>query len=174
MRHLKYFNDSNLRYNTFEDIVAHLPLEIRELLEGLKDLRERPDYHPEANAYEHVKKVTERLIPTDDPDLVMAAIFHDIGKVVKNIGKSKEGWPTSPKHPDFAAEMVDKYRDWIWWFGANPDNVKFLCKHHMTFHHDLPKMRKKHPTRREIESSALYNKLELFSRADDMINDFKI
>jgi len=102
----------------------------------------------------------------------MAAIFHDIGKVVKNIGTEKTGWPSAPKHPDFAAEMVDKYRDWIWWFGANPENVKFLCKHHMTFHHDLPKMRKNHPTRREIESSSLYDKLELFSRADDMLNDF--
>jgi len=145
MKHLKFFNNTNLRYNTFQEIIKHLPEEIRNLLEGLKRLRERPDYHPEANAYEHVKKVTERLIPTDDPDLVM---------------------------PDFAAEMVDKYRDWIWWFGANPENVKFLCKHHMIFHHDLPKMRKNHPTRREIESSSLYNKLELFSRADDMLNDF--
>jgi len=174
MKHLKYFGESNLRYNTFEDILKHLPDEVRHLLYGLKKLRERPDYHPEENAFEHVRIVTERLLKTDDPDLVMAAIFHDIGKLAMNIGNSKEGWPTAPKHPEFGAEMVDKYRDWIWWFGANPDNVKFLVKYHMKFHHDLPKMRKNHPIKREIESSSLYHKLELFSKADNMLYNFNI
>jgi len=47
MKYLKFFNNTNLRYNTFQEIVDHLPEEIRNLLEGLKDLRERPDYHPE-------------------------------------------------------------------------------------------------------------------------------
>lgn len=172
MKHLKFFGDSNCRYKFFDEIVENLPEEIHKLLMDLKTLRERPDYHPEESVYEHIKIVTERLLQTDDPDLVLTAIFHDIGKLVKNIGNGPSGWPTAPNHPKFAGDMVDKHRDWIWWFGANPDNVKWLCLNHMKFN-EYSKMSKKNTTRREIASSPLFNKLVLFNSADKMLNDFK-
>lgn len=172
MKHLKFFGDSNCRYKTFDEIVKNLPKEMHNLLMNLKTLRERPDYHPEENVYEHIKIVTERLLQTDDPDLVMTAIFHDIGKLVKNIGIGPSGWPTAPAHPLYAGDMVDTHRDWIWWFGANPDNVKWLCLNHMKFK-EYSKMSKKNATRKELASSPLFNKLALFNSADKMLNDFK-
>lgn len=172
MKYLKFFGDSNCRYKTFDEIVDNLPDEIYELLIQLKTLRERPDYHPEESVYEHIKIVTERLLQTNDPDLVMTGIFHDIGKFVKNIKVDHTTWPTAPDHPKYAADMVDKHRDWIWWYGANPDNVRWLCLNHMKFK-GYEKMNKKTPARLDIASSPIYNKLVIFDKADRMLTDFK-
>lgn len=172
MKHLKFFGDSNCRYKTFEEILHNLPEDVRVHLIDLKSLRERPDYHPEESVFEHIKIVTERLLQTDDPDLVMTGIFHDIGKLVKNVGDSRTGWPTAPDHPKYAADMIDIHRDWIWWFGANPDNVRWLSLNHMKFK-GYNKMNKKTPSRHEIASSPIYNKLVVFDNADRMLTDFK-
>jgi len=173
MKHFKYFGDSDLRYNTFDEIVEHLPSEIKQMLLDLKTLRERPDHHPEPNTFEHIKIVVNRLLQTKDPDLVLTGIFHDICKLTTNRGHPKTGWPSAPDHPDCAAEMVDTHRDWIWWFGANPDNVKWLCQHHMAIK-QITTMRRNNSKKIEMKQSPLWDKLITFSKADDMNNEFKI
>ena len=69
------------RFKTFEELVALAPQDIKDELERLKTYKEDNRYHPESSAYEHIKIVTTRLITTGDIDLIMAGVFHDIGKL---------------------------------------------------------------------------------------------
>src|ERR1017187_7287193 len=86
---------------TFEYIVNHAPKEITDRLEELKAHRERPDFHPEESCYLHIKRVTERCIKTDNADLIMTEILHDIMKKdtakINPTGHKMAGYPTDRK-----------------------------------------------------------------------------
>lgn len=159
---------------TFAEILQNAPRFVLRKLEQLKFLRERPDYHPEKSAFEHIRIVTERLITTKDPDLIMAGIFHDLGKLECVKENPKTGYPTSPGHDAWAADLVEKdkeCREWIISFGANPDVVAEICKEHMRVK-GIGEMR---PAKQEaIRQSPIWPKLEIFTRADDMLKDFTI
>jgi hypothetical protein len=171
MKHLKYFGGGECKWKTFDEIISNAPSEVQQHIEELKTLRERPDHHPEESCWHHVKIVLERCLLIGDPDLVMTALFHDIGKVKTNIGHPKTGWPSAPDHPDYAAEMVDKHSHWIYMFGATPAHVKWLCLNHMKAKR-VSEMRPNSSSRREMEASPLYDKLMLFTQADNMTADF--
>ncbi len=126
---------------TFQEIIATAPRPISRRLEQLKFLRERPDYHPESSAFEHIKIVTERLIPTGDMNLTMAGIMHDICKFDTVKMNEKTGWPTSPGHDDAARDLIydNGYdgimvRAWLKSNGADFEKVAGIAKNHMRFH----------------------------------------
>ena len=83
---------------TFETLLESAPAGTIERLETLKGFRERPDYHPEESAYIHIKIVTNRLIQTGNPDLIVSGILHDICKLETAKINTKNGFPTSPGH----------------------------------------------------------------------------
>lgn len=66
---------------TFENIIEKLPIKFLKKLNLLKELRERPDFHPEKSCFEHIKIVTNRAIKFGDNNLIMAGILHDIHKL---------------------------------------------------------------------------------------------
>lgn len=157
---------------TFEEITKRLPSEYKKKLTQLKFLRERPDFHPEPSAYHHIQIVTERLFSTDDPVLVMTGILHDIFKFDCVRINDKTGFPTSPGHDKFAAEALkndNSLREFCESFGADPDEVAYMCEQHMRVK-GIGVMRPKKAE--ELRNNPLFKKLEIFTQADDMLNDF--
>ena len=53
--------------------------------------------------------------------------------------------------------------------GADPDEVAYLCDQHMRVK-GIDVMRPKKAE--ELKSNPLFKKLQIFTRADDMLNDF--
>jgi len=163
---------------TFTDLIADAPKPILRKLEQLKFLRERPDFHPEPSAFEHIKIVTERLIPTGDMDLIMAGILHDICKFDTVKMNEKTGWPTSPGHDQAAFDLIVNNSDIINWIndkGGFMPNVAHICKAHMRFH-QLGDMR---DSKREVQIAewtrlGICDKLQIFGAADNMIEDFDL
>lgn len=157
---------------TFESIIEFAPHIIKRKLEQLKFLRERPDYHPEPSAYEHIKIVTERLIPTGNRNLIMTGVLHDISKFDTVRMNEKTGWPTSPGHDKAASDLIlnnMQVMSWINAFGANPITVASLCEHHMRIH-EFHKMR---PSKQEaMRQMPIFSDLQIFGRADNMLNEF--
>jgi hypothetical protein len=157
---------------SFQDILQNAPRFVLRKLEQLKFLRERPDFHPEKSAFEHIRIVTERLMTTGDPDLVMAGVFHDLGKFECVRENPKTGYPTSPGHDAWAADLVARdteCRKWIESFGADPDTVAEICREHMRVK-GVSEMR---PSKQEaVKSSPAWPKLQVFTMADDMLNEF--
>jgi|ERR1035437_8046737 hypothetical protein len=166
--------DRLFRPMTFIEIIARLPPHILEQLNNLKNLREREDFHPEENTFEHIRIVTERLIPIGDPDLICTAIFHDIFKLLCVKTNEKTGKPTSPGHDKFAAELLiqdESVREFCKSLGANPDNVAWLCLQHMRVK-GIDEM--KQSKQDDLRNSILFHKLETFTRADNMLKDFTV
>lgn len=162
----------------FTDIIQTAPHIILRKLEQLKFLRERPDFHPEPSAFHHIQIVTDRLIPTGNPNLIMAGILHDIAKFDTVRQNPKTGFPTSPGHDDVAFQLIIdnmQVRAFCTQNDANPDIVALICKNHMRFH-QLGDMR---PVKRDKQiqdwnDQGIFDLLQIFGAADNMLADFDI
>jgi hypothetical protein len=163
---------------TFREIIQTAPHIMQRKLEQLKFLRERPDYHPEPSAFHHIEIVTNRLIPTGNPDLIMAGILHDICKFDTVRENPKTGFPTSPGHDDAAFQLVmenNQVRAFCVQNSANPDIVANICKAHMRFH-QLGQMR---PVKRDKQiqdwtDQGIFDLLKIFGAADNMLAEFDL
>ena len=163
---------------TFEEFVEILPYSVKRKLEQLKFLRERPDFHPEKSAYEHIRIVTERLIQTNDVDLIMAGVFHDICKFDTVRENKKTGWPTSPGHDDAAYDFIvenNTNKLFITNYGGDYIKVALICKYHMRFH-QLSVMRDQKRLKQidEWKKMGIWEKLQFMGAADNMLVDFDI
>lgn len=162
----------------FQEIVKTSPHTVQRKLEQLKFLRERPDFHPEPSAFEHIKIVTERLIPTGDMNLVMAGILHDICKFDTVKMNEKTGWPTSPGHDDAAHDLIlndEKIQEWIRQNGGKTIHIANLCKFHMRFH-QLSDMRESKRTASidKWKDIGIWKDLQILGAADNMLAEFDI
>jgi hypothetical protein len=165
---------------TFTDLINHrdVPHIVLRKLEQLKFLRERPDFHPEPSAFHHIQIVTDRLSTVGDPNLTLAGILHDICKFDTVKMNEKTGFPTSPGHDQAAFDLVmnnNHVNTWIIHNGGNIKTVALICKNHMRFH-QLGGMR---PAKREAQiaewnDQGIFEKLQIFGAADNMLQDFDI
>ena len=163
---------------TFQQLISTAPPIVQSKLEELKTLRERPDYHPEPSTFHHIEIVTNRLIQTGDPDLIMAGILHDICKLDCKKINPKTGHPTSPGHDQAAFDLIftsSSIKDWIRNNGGDEVNVALICKGHMRFH-QLGDMRpfKREDQIQEWTDLGIFDKLKIFGAADNMLVEFDI
>lgn len=163
---------------TFKELIDTAPHIIKRKLEQLKFLRERPDFHPEPSAFHHIQIVTERVMQTGDMDLVLAGILHDICKFDTVRMNEKTGWPTSPGHDDAAHDLIinnDVIQNWVRENGGDLTKVAEICRHHMRFH-QLGDMRqaKKDKWIAEWTELGIWDKLQIFGAADNMVVDFDL
>lgn len=169
------------KFKTFDEILNVAPYHVRKMILDLKGLRERPDYHPEASAFEHVKIVTQRALDLPDHyefknELIAVGLFHDIGKRVcaKPNEKLTEKFgftpPTSPGHDKFGAEMARGNAEFITnVLGASVDIVEYICAQHMRIA-SFPNMKK---SKKEVYFKETYfPELCVFHAADDMLSNF--
>lgn len=162
----------------FEDYISTAPNCVKMKLSKCKELRERPDYHPEDSAYEHIKIVTERLIPTGDPNLILAGIYHDICKADTAKTNPKTGWPTCPGHDAAAFDFIAQQpgaRSWIKIKGGDDAIVAGICLNHMKFH-QLGTMResKRESYIQKWKDQGIWEYLQIFGAADNMLADFDL
>jgi len=163
---------------TFNEIIDSAPHVIKRKLEQLKFLRERPDFHPEPSAFAHIQIVTERLMQTGNPNLIMTGVLHDICKFDTVRMNLKSGWPTSPGHDTAALTLVMdnmQVRSFCVDNGADPDIVAQLCGAHMRFH-QLGDMRlsKSDAQITSWKAMGIWNMLQIMGAADNMIADFDL
>lgn len=156
----------------FEEIIEKLPKRVLDKLINLKNLRERPDYHPEDSCYEHIKIVYERLLVTNNPDLYISAIFHDICKLDCLSKNSKTGYPSSPGHDLKAFEYINNsslVKKFIISQGASVSNVSEICLYHMRIkNYEIMRESKK----KKLEELTNFENLLIFKKADDMLTEF--
>ena len=131
-------NESILRegelHLTPQKLVKNLPQELKELLFKQWGAKQNPEWHPEGNTLKHILVVIRRAYHhyPDDPNMVMAALFHDLGKIDTYKINPKTGQPTAYGHEDKSTDYVEQFRDWIESFeGTDVDEIKYLVKNHM-------------------------------------------
>ena len=157
---------------TFETLLQDAPQYVKELMEGLKGLRENPEYHPEKNVALHLEIVVNRLLDTKDIDLIVSGFLHDLFKL-KCMVINKKGQPSSPYHEVEIADYIrrsNEVQGFIVRQGANVETVLFICENHMRVKR-LGEMRDS--KRWALMKHELFPKLTLFTLADKMSNDWK-
>jgi len=147
-----------------------IPVELIDLIEKSKTTPQTLQYHPEKSVYNHILIVYNRCLQTNDMDMIMAAFFHDLGKVetTKQHPTKPDSWPAHG-HELVSTRLVEKYRVWIVQKGANFNNVHFIVKNHMRMHL-FSQMRKSKQD--ELSKHPCFEKLKLFAKFDDMINRY--
>jgi CRISPR/Cas system-associated endonuclease Cas3-HD len=128
----------------------------------LANVPQRIDFHPEGNTLKHVITVTRRAILTNDVDIILSAIFHDIGKD-DTLDFDVNGRPTAHGHEKISAKLVVKYRNLIKSLGGNPVVVFFIVKNHMRVKR-LNEMRKSKQNR--LKNHPHFSKLMKFTKID--------
>lgn len=153
---------------TFDQLIKNAPQIILDKLEDLKTLRENPQWHPEDNSYEHIKIVTERALGTNDPDLFLTGLLHDICKYDTHHINPKTGFPTSPGHELAAIRLMERNEDikmFISDLGGDFATVHYLVKEHMRVK-QIGVMRKSKVD--AIVNHPLYPYLACFTKFDSM------
>lgn len=154
---------------TFQEIIKDVPQIIKDKLESLKTLRERPDYHPEPSAFHHIEIVTNRLITTGNPNLICTGILHDICKLDTMRINPKTGHPTSPGHDKWASLLVKRnpeIKKWIIKMGGKVSTVADLCEQHMRIKQIDQMKASKQEKLREMD---IFPLLQKFTLADNML-----
>lgn len=120
--------------NSTEDLIRSLPLELKELLFKQWNAKQNPKWHPEGNSLKHILIVLKRAYRhyPNDPNMIMAALFHDLGKMDTYAINPKTGEPTAYGHENKSTEYLDQYRDWVESFDdIDFDEIKYLVRNHM-------------------------------------------
>lgn len=151
--------------STPKELISVLPLELKELLFKQWGAKQNPEWHPEGNTLKHILIVLKRAYHfyPDDPNMIMAALFHDLGKMETYDINPKTGKPTAYGHENVSTMYVNKFKDWISSFdGTDIEEIKYLVSNHMKVKPSTwDKMRdiKKEP----IQSHQSFDKLKGFT-----------
>jgi len=151
--------------SNYKELYNSMPTSLKELMFRQWDAKQNPKWHPEGNSLKHILIVIKRAYHhySDDPNMIMAALFHDLGKMDTYGINPKTGEPTAYGHEDKSEKYVEEYRDWIESFeGTDVDEIKYLVKNHMKIKPstwDVMKAAKKEP----ISSHPAFEKLRGFT-----------
>jgi len=120
--------------NTLKGLIQILPQELKEILFKQWHAKQNPKWHPEGNTLKHILIVLKRAYKnhSDNPNVILSALFHDLGKLDTYKIKPETGQPTAYGHEDVSADLVKRFHRWIEDFeGASSDIVYQVVKNHM-------------------------------------------
>ena len=115
--------------------------------ENCKGVEQRADYHPEGDVFNHSLQVlTIAMKESNDIDLILAAMLHDIGKQINTLG-----------HEQYSCDMVQ---------GLISEKTKWLISQHIRIKWFLSGEMKKLGKIKELHSHPLFADLILLNRWD--------
>jgi hypothetical protein len=157
-------------FDTFNDFYVNAPPKIKDYIDKCKNTPQSPEWHPESDVYTHIKIVFNRAKRYSDINLMLAAIFHDLGKVdTTKPHFTIPGKITSKFHEIVSCELIKENREWIESFGADYDIIYYIVAMHMRIK-NIDEMR---PFKRDaLKKHKYFSQLERFTRFDDMKIDY--
>ena len=117
-----------------QELLRILPNDLKQLLFKQWSAKQNPKWHPEGNTLKHIFIVIKRAYAKygGDPNMVLAALFHDLGKMDTYKISPKTNQPTAHGHEKESEKYVEEFRNWIESFeGTDVDKIKFIVKNHM-------------------------------------------
>ncbi|MFH0964060.1 MAG: CCA tRNA nucleotidyltransferase [Planctomycetota bacterium] len=151
---------SRARFVGLMDDLALLEVVLPEVA-AMKGVRQSPVFHPEGDVFEHTLALLERLENPTWP-LVLAALFHDAGKVVAR-RENPEG--EFYRHEQHGALLVETVAARLKLSNADRDRAAWLVRKHMALLH-VREMRLS--TLRRLFAEEGYPELLALARADTL------
>lgn len=119
------------------------------MIEALKGVTQRPDWHPEGDALQHTLQVFYLAVKeTDDIDLLWACLLHDLGKAINCL-----------KHTFHSVIMID---------GLVSPKTLAIVKEHMRIKKYLDGKMKRPFKCEELVSNPYFKELVMISRYDSL------
>ncbi|MBT8364360.1 MAG: HD domain-containing protein [Deltaproteobacteria bacterium] len=100
-------------------------------LEDLKQTPQPPQYHAEGDVAAHTQLAVEACPPDGDPDLLWAALLHDVGKAA--VTKLDGDRITAHGHDIAGAELAQTILDRLQMPAKRLEKIVWAVRHH-TFH----------------------------------------
>ena len=165
----KILKEDNMDNNTFpknhKELINMMPDSLKILFYTQWQAKQNPKWHMEGNTLKHIIIVLKRAFERypNNPDIILAALFHDLGKLATYAINPKTGQPTAYGHEVKSGEYLEKYKDWVNSFeGVNFDKIKYLVLNHMVVKPstwDNMRQQKKDP----IEQNPSFDDLQNFT-----------
>ena len=151
---------------TFEELWDRLPQLIKD---ACAKCEQNAKYHPEIWVDKHIKQVFEYANENyDDVDLLLAAIFHDLGKPETQRFKEKDGVIkiSNIGHETKCDFYIDKYFDFFSDISTNKEKVSEICNNHMKAHVYNDGSMSKTAKRKAFEDLTYFEDIIKFSNCD--------
>lgn len=151
-------NIKKLNIRTFRELYNLCPLDLQTRIFNLKLIPQGKKWHPEGNVLKHTILVVTRAIKENDIDIILAALFHDIGK--DKTFAFKNNIPTAYGHEVISSDVIDSYKTFIESLGGNIRDIKYIVSNHMK----MKIFRDMRKTKQEaLTTDAIFHKLERFA-----------
>ena len=102
-------------------------------LKNLEETPQSPEYHSEGDVATHTRLSIESCPPDCDPDLLWAALLHDIGKP-ETTSISEDGRITAHGHDKLGAAMADEIMQRLALPKLRRERIVWVIRFH-TFYH---------------------------------------
>lgn len=120
--------------SNIQDLIKSLPQGLKEVLFKQWDAKQNGQWHPEGNNLKHVLIVMKRAYKyyPEDVNMVMSALFHDLGKMDVYAINPKNNMPIAYGHADKSVDYVEQFSGWIESNdGASVNEIKYIVGNHM-------------------------------------------
>ena len=117
----------------FDFLYENAPESLKKLIDSTKGVEQNPVWHSEGDVFKHIRLVTNRIgnAYPQDRNLLLAGLFHDLGKATTTEwDENKQSW-TARGHEDVSVQIVDEYKDWFKKVDGNPTVVRNIVQNHM-------------------------------------------
>jgi putative nucleotidyltransferase with HDIG domain len=114
------------RSGWWERIVITIPE-----LAVLASTKQPPEYHAEGDVAQHTRRAVQACLPGCDPDLLWAALLHDIGKPA--VTQDEDSRITARGHHTIGAGMTDKILQGLGMPPERSERIVWAVKNHL-FH----------------------------------------
>ena len=153
-----------MKYN-FEELWNRLPQEIRIACDNCE---QNEKYHTEGVVTNHIKLVFEYAKKFNDIDILLAAIFHDLGKPETFAKREKNGelHISNIGHELKCKKYIDLYFDLYSDLSDNKDKIIEICENHMKAHLYLSGNMSKKAKREAFEKLTYFNDVIKFTECD--------
>lgn len=149
---------------TFDEILTIIPERLLGIMQDCEQTPQSPKWHPEGDVLIHTRIVYNRAVNHGDWDLVLAALFHDTGKVQATRKNAKGNW-SAYGHEFISAGVVDTFKDWIEEVDGDFDRIREVVKLHMKIKY-IDEMRDH--KRKQLQENPVYDDLIIFTEFDNM------
>jgi len=152
----------------FEELWNRLPNDIREACEKCE---QDPIYHPEGVVTQHIRMVFDYANTNynGDVDLLLYALFHDLGKPETQTFKEKDGVLriSNKMHETKCFYYINKYFHLYSDISINKEKIIEICENHMKAHfYDSGTMKKQHK-RQNFEKLKYFDDILKFLKCDE-------
>lgn len=168
----------NVKELEFDELFKRLP----ELIQNaIIKCEQDPKYHPEGTCYVHTKLVFEYAKNVyEDADLMLCAIFHDLGKPETQRISAKDvnfkgdvsNLPLNELrisnigHETKCKYYIDKYFHLFSDISTNKEKITEICEQHMKAHLYIENVMTKKSKREAFEKLTYFNDIIKFSNCD--------